>query len=289
MRNANRLKLNAPMSESIWPASDNSAKLLVMNPAISSAKKYSPLMINAHLSLWLSLCRCIALEKSLAQGGTAIKHAMLILAGSTVSSAVRTRQTLIGFAEHGEEHPALTIHVPRQVRRHLVGSEVDVGSLRTTNGSAGILIEHKARDGSPTGQFAGAADDRNFRAHEHERALRKQTGIRCQRALGGHRHFEAAHWARWIEAKKNVTRISIEDLTLLLRILAQVAAQPLHGHFIFAELAVLDEKPSNAPIRPAVLPCIADLQLRAVRQANGTRALNVQKKKLDWVRNPRDL
>src|SRR6476659_3216957 len=81
MRNANRLKLKAPMSESMWPASDSSARLLVRKPAISSAKKYTALMDNAHFSLWVSVCRSIEamLWKSMAQGRAGIKHAWLNL------------------------------------------------------------------------------------------------------------------------------------------------------------------------------------------------------------------
>jgi hypothetical protein len=48
----------------MWPASDNRAKLLVIKPAISSAKKYTALIAKAQLSRRVSLCRAIALRSS---------------------------------------------------------------------------------------------------------------------------------------------------------------------------------------------------------------------------------
>jgi hypothetical protein len=47
----------APISESMWPASDNNAKLLVKNPAINSAMKYTALITKAQRSRRVSVCR----------------------------------------------------------------------------------------------------------------------------------------------------------------------------------------------------------------------------------------
>jgi hypothetical protein len=59
MRKANKLSVIAPTSESMWPASDNKARLLVRNPAINSAKKYTKLIAKAHVSRRVSVCLAI--------------------------------------------------------------------------------------------------------------------------------------------------------------------------------------------------------------------------------------
>src|SRR3954453_10905067 len=89
-----------------------------------------------------------------------------------------------------------------------------------------------------------------------------------------------------IDAEKYVAFVVIENFTALVRMLSQITAQPLHRHLLLRNFPVVDQQTTDAFVRPAVLPGIADIELLAIGQAQNAGTLNVQKEKFDRIFDP---
>ena len=71
--------------------------------------------------------------------------------------------------EHKKKNLSWSVHVTGETRRLVTGTEVKIGTLKAADRSAGVLVEHKARDRTPADQLSRVVDDWNFRLDQGER------------------------------------------------------------------------------------------------------------------------